>query len=442
MQDSTRPHVYWLTEAFFPPLVGGQELIAAHLAQGLHARGFQVQVVTRQTLPASASRENIEGVEVLRIDPPGMLKGKGFGAILPVLGFLVRLTGILIRDASRYDILLVSGAKIMPLVVVPLCLLLRKKCVLRVESYFELHETISTESMRTMGSRWGRLLFGLLENVRNRALRRAHAVIAISDQIKGELLKRGVAPEKIVPVPNGVSLRKFRPVSPVERAALRARLSLPDDGRPLVLYAGRLARAKGVPLLIEAWPTLFARHPDLYLVLVGSGSRSFDDCEAQVKERVKELGLEQDVMFVPETDAVVEYLQAADLWVFPTEYEGFSLALAEAMGCALTILATSVGAAPQLIQHGRNGFLFPPLDSQALINAFEEALAVRNRWPSIGAAAREGIGQYDLDLIATRYAQLCRSLLDGRGTGEQAIGNLSQPASQHPADHATKLGGS
>ncbi len=56
-------------------------------------------------------------------------------------------------------------------------------------------------------------------------------------------------------------------------------------------------------------------------MVVGSGNRSFDDCDAQVKERVAQLKLAQDVAFFPETDAVVDYLQAADAWVFPTEYE-------------------------------------------------------------------------------------------------------------------------
>jgi glycosyltransferase involved in cell wall biosynthesis len=416
MNDSTRaaPVVYWLTEAFFPPLVGGQELIAAHLAQGLHGRGFHVRVITRQTVPPSPADETIDGVEVRRVNPAGMLKGKGFAALVPVLGFLLELVWILFKDVARYDIVVVSGAKIMPLVVVPLCALLRKKCIIRAESYFELHETISTESLRTMGSRSGKLLFSLLEKARNQVLRRADAVIAISAQINEELLKRGVSPAKIVSLPNGVSLRKFRPISRTDRSGLRARLSIPDD-RVIVLYAGRLARAKGVPLLIEAWPTLFANHPELYLVVVGSGNRSFDNCEAQVKERVRQMGLERDVAFYPETDAVVDYLQAADAWVFPTEYEGFSLALAEAMGCALTVIATSVGAAPQLIQHGRSGFLFPPLDTQALIDVFEEALRVRSQWPAIGAAAREAVTPYDLDLIATRYAELCRSLLEARG---------------------------
>ncbi len=109
-------------------------------------------MITRQTLPASPVRENVQGVDVRRVNPPGMLKGKGLGALFPVLGFLARLVWILVKDAPRYDVVIVSGAKIMPLVVVPLCWLLRKKCVIRAESYFELHETISTESMRTMGS--------------------------------------------------------------------------------------------------------------------------------------------------------------------------------------------------------------------------------------------------------------------------------------------------
>jgi glycosyltransferase involved in cell wall biosynthesis len=412
MPESTsrQPRVYWLTEAFFPPLVGGQELIAAYLAQGLAERGFEVQVITRQTVPPSPVTEVVADVAVRRIDPPGLLKGKGFRAILPLLGFLARLLWILLSDARRYDIVIVSGVKVMPLVVIPVCALLRKKCILRAESYFELHETISTESLRTMGARGGKLLFGLLEAGRNAVLRQAGAIIGISAQIREELVKRGVATGRIVPLPNGVSLTKYRPLPADERAVLRSRLQLPAE-RTVVLYSGRLARAKGVPLLIEVWPTLLGRHPDLFLVLVGSGNRSFDDCEAQVKSEVSRAGLDGDVMFVPETPAVVEYLQTVDLWVFPTEYEGFSLALTEAMGCALPVLASAVGAAPQLIQQARSGFLFPPQDPQALLDAFEQALLHRQQWPAIGAAAREAVSPYDLDLIADGYAALCRQLL-------------------------------
>jgi glycosyltransferase involved in cell wall biosynthesis len=65
-----------------------------------------------------------------------------------------------------------------------------------------------------------------------------------------------------------------------------------------------------------------------------------------------------------------------------------------------------------LIQHGRNGWLFQPKDTRAVITVLEEALQQRADWGAIGAAAREAVSQYDLDLIADRYAELCRRLLN------------------------------
>src|SRR3569833_3293321 len=100
MKDSTRPApvAYWLTAAFFPPLVGGQELIAAHLAQGLYGRGFQVQVITRQTIPPSPARENVHGVEVRHQHPKKKHKKKNNTTQIPVAVFLLKLVWILFKD--------------------------------------------------------------------------------------------------------------------------------------------------------------------------------------------------------------------------------------------------------------------------------------------------------------------------------------------------------
>jgi len=410
-EQATAPGIYWLTEGFYPPLVGGQEMIAAYLAAGLAQRGFGVEVITRQTMPSSAARERIGQVTVRRINPPGVLKGQGWRAAWPLLRFLAHLSWILLWQARRYRIIIISGVKIMPLIAVPLARLLGKRCVLRAESYFELHEMISAESLNTMGSGRAGLPFRLLEWLRTRMLRRAAALVAISAQIRAELLTRGVAAERIHDIPNGVSLARFKPATMGERQALRERLGLPVE-RTVLLFSGRLSRAKGIPLLIDAWPALLARHPELYLVVVGSGNRSFDDCERQVKERVRDGELASSVRFFPETESVIDFLQAADLWVFPTEYEGFSLALAEALGCGLPVVATAVGAAPQLIQDGVSGFLCPPQDQSALSDAVERALGARERWPQIGAAARAAVRAYDLEGIAERYAALCRRLIE------------------------------
>jgi glycosyltransferase involved in cell wall biosynthesis len=97
--------------------------------------------------------------------------------------------------------------------------------------------------------------------------------------------------------------------------------------------------------------------------------------------------------------------------MFPSEYEGFSLGLVEALGCAVPSVVSAVGAAPQLIEHGRNGFIFPPKDPIAMVAALEMCLSQRGEWPAIGRRARETVGKYDLSVIIEAYLQLCTRIL-------------------------------
>jgi glycosyltransferase involved in cell wall biosynthesis len=326
------------------------------------------------------------------------------------LGYLTRLAFVLLREAGRYDIIVVSGAKVMPMIVVPVCAVARKKCILRVESFFELKEAVSAESLRDMSGFSARTLVRSIDGLRLYLLRKADAVIAISAEIRAALLARRVAANRIHDIPNAVDLKKFHPIAADEKLRLREKLGLPSD-RTLVIYAGRLSRAKGLPMLIEAWPALIERHADLTLLVIGSGRISFDNCEDYVKEFARTHQLENHVEFLGESSSVYEFLQAADLFIFPTEYEGFSLALVEALGCALPVVVTAVGAAPDLIQEGHTGFLFPPKDSAAMVTALEAALAARQRWPEIGAAARASVTRFDLAVVADQYLTLCRALL-------------------------------
>lgn len=410
MSPQHAPRVYWLTETFFPPIVGGQEFLASHLTRALASRGADVSVITRQTEPPSAIEERIDGVHIRRISPSGILKGKGWRALPLLLVYLFKLLLLLIRDARHYDVVIVSGVKVMPLIVVPTCKLLKKKGILRIESYFELQEAISAESLRDMNRFLGRMLVAFVDRLRLFVLRRADHIIALSSEIRSALLAIGVPSLRVSQIPNAIDMGKFRPVTADDKQRLRHHLALPP-ARTLVIYLGRLSRAKGLPMLIEAWPRVVSRHPDLCLLVVGSGHFSFDNCEEDVRNFVRTHRLENYVRFLGAPDSVHEHLQASDLFVFPSEYEGFSLVLIEALACGLPVVVTSVGAAPELIQHGQNGFLFPPKSPEAMVAAIEGALEQRARWPAIGQAAHKSVTAFDLPAVTDQYVKLCHELL-------------------------------
>lgn len=404
--------IVWITETFYPPIVGGQERLAHFLTAGMAAAGASVAVITRQTIPPSPGHERIGDVEVQRIFPAGFLKGKGWKAALPLVQFLARLALLLYRKRKSYDVVIVSSVKLMPLVVVPMTLLLGKKSLLRAESIFELKEPISAESLGSMGKPGGRFLLNLLRHLRTAALRRASAVVAISGEIERQLRSTGIDPSRIVRIANAVDLRRFHPVTTDRKIALKRQLRFPAS-RQHVIYVGRLSRAKGLPLLLECWPAVLKSHPGACLLLVGSGNASFDDCEAQLQDFVRMSGLGNDVFFLGEHENVNEYLQAADVFVFPSEYEGFSLVLVEAMACGLPVVVSTVGGAPDIIQNGTNGFLFPPKEGASLIATLCLALESQDRWTEIGTRAHRTAKDFDFEVIVSRYMEQCRTLAYG-----------------------------
>jgi UDP-glucose:(heptosyl)LPS alpha-1,3-glucosyltransferase len=103
-------------------------------------------------------------------------------------------------------------------------------------------------------------------------------------------------------------------------------------------------------------------------------------------------------------------VQAADLFVSPSDYEGFGLAIVEALAGAVPVVSTAVGIAPQILQHNVNGFLCPPKNRLALAEALQSALQQRDRWAEIGQLGREAAQEYDLAHVSARYAALVHRL--------------------------------
>jgi len=217
----------------------------------------------------------------------------------------------------------------------------------------------------------------------------------------------GVASERIVVAPNAVDLEVFgRRVEAArsDREGLRTRLGL---DRPTLLFVGRLDREKGVDVLLQA----VARLPGVELVVVGVGPDEDDllrIADEAAPGRVRFLGF-------LDRDELPQWYAAADVFVLPSRSEPWGMTLNEAALAGLPLVATTAaGAAAELVDHERNGFLVPPGDVGQLAEALERILRDDEFREQAGARSREVARGFTPEAWATAVATLVRRIESGR----------------------------
>jgi D-inositol-3-phosphate glycosyltransferase len=206
--------------------------------------------------------------------------------------------------------------------------------------------------------------------------------------------------ESIAVIPCGVDTDLF---VPGERVAARAALGL--DGRPLVLYVGRMAPVKGLDTLLEAAARLRRRARDVRLLIVGGETdEPLDGHEASLRRHRARLGLDDTVEFVgaQTQERLRTYYVAADVTVLPSYYESFGMVALEAMACGSPVIASRVGGLTTTVRDGVTGFLVPEGDAAALAERIAGVIAdpdlqwrlghegvgwaARHRWPCVAEA--------------------------------------------------------
>lgn len=412
-KNGERLRICLLAETFYPEAKDGLTQHAYQLAESLISKGAELFVITRKLERESRGYELVGNVPVTRIPPVGRLKGKGWKAVGPLLRLLTIMPLLLIRFRNRYDVIMVSGIRILSIPAVLMSIAFGKISIIKIESPSELHEEISAQSLKRMKLSKSSFIVRLLRTMRNPLIKRADYFVAISSEIKQQLIDIGVDSNKILCVSNGIDTTKFSPASEETRSNLRKKLSLPGDAI-IIVYVGRLVISKGILVLVEIWNNLLQHNNNIHLLLVGSGKGSFDDCEDELNSYIKEHGLEKHVLITGSVDNVNEYLMASNIFVLPSEYEGFSLALLEGLACALPAVATRVGGATDLIQNCKNGILIDPKDKQGLETAIGWILEKRQQWDAIGKSARESAERYSIDVVANKYIDLFEHLVNSK----------------------------
>jgi glycosyltransferase involved in cell wall biosynthesis len=395
-----------ITETFHP-VRGGGETQARALAAGLVAHRWSVLVLTRRSDASLPSEEVVDGADVRRIPPTGRSRVSKWALLLTALWALW-------RHRRAYDVILVCGFRILGVPAVAVARLLGKRCVLKADSVGEMSGEYFEAGLARHGLSVRAFPLSVLLRARNRLLSRADAFVAISTPLEEELLAAGVESPRIVVIPNSVDVERFRPVEPVEKRSLRTRLGLPEDAL-IVVYTGRLVSYKGLPMLLAVWRDLVdeASQGAPLLALVGSGGLDIHDCEEDLVRYVEAHALGGQVRFVGEVASVVEYLQAADALVLPSENEAFGLSAVEAMAVGLPVVVSDAGGLVDVVRDGVDGLRFRAGEREELQLALARLVADARLRGRLGEEARRAAStRFAETAVVERYAELLAATSD------------------------------
>lgn len=190
------------------------------------------------------------------------------------------------------------------------------------------------------------------------------------------------------------------------KARARAALGLASEDEVLVAV-GRHVTPKGHRYLLEAIPMLARDRPRLVTLLTGRTDEASKDLEAMARR----LDLDRHVRFLGHRDDIPDVLAAADVFVFPSLWEGLGGALIEAMALGLPIVASDLEAVREVVEEGENAVLVPPADPNALAAAVASILDDPARRRAFGEAGRRRFEErFTAERSSRRMVELYRRL--------------------------------
>jgi glycosyltransferase involved in cell wall biosynthesis len=211
------------------------------------------------------------------------------------------------------------------------------------------------------------------------SLKRAAHVVTTNREFAATLASRGVSPERITILHNGV---REMVTTPAAVAAVAHSLAL-RPGQRVVLAVGRLSREKGQEYLVRAAASCSR---NIRLVFVGDGPD-----RACLEKLATSLRLGLRVTFAGPTTDVAPYYRLANVFALPSLSEGSPMVLLEAMAWGLPIVATHVGGVPEIAADGQTALLGPPRDPAFLAHAIDRLLLDRALGERLGSAARKTV---------------------------------------------------
>jgi PEP-CTERM/exosortase A-associated glycosyltransferase len=385
------------------PLQSGYTFRTRAILKAQQGLGFEVRGVTgvRHFAPGP-SPEEADGLTFHRTPgtasgPPGLREWRDIGLLAGAIGKVCDEWRPDVIHAHSPALCGLAGARVAKARGIPF--------VYEIRAFWE------DAAVGNGTGREGSIKYKLTRALEDHVIGAADAVVTICEGLRGDLIARGVAPERITISPNGVDLSLFgEPVA--GDPALAAELGLGDG--PVIGFIGSFYDYEGLDDLIAAMPALIARQPQAKLLLVGGGPM-----EEALRAQAAASPAADRIRFVGRVphDQVERYYALTDVLAYPRKASRLTdlvtpLKPLEAMAQGKLVAASSVGGHRELITDGLTGTLFAPDDPLACANALADLLDDRSNWDERRAAGRAHVGaKHDWARNVERYQAIYQKLL-------------------------------
>jgi glycosyltransferase involved in cell wall biosynthesis len=232
---------------------------------------------------------------------------------------------------------------------------------------------------------------------------RIDAVVALANMHRDFLVaEQGMNPSKVVVIPNGIDLGRFRGGSRLRRPDL----GLPE-GVPIASVLAVLRPEKAHDNFLRAAALVLRQFPSAHFVLIGDGPQ-----REYLESLTQTLGLASCVHFLGRRDDIDQVLPLVDVSVLPSRTEAFPVSVLEAMATGRPVVATDVGALREMVSPGVTGLIVPPENVEELASAISRVFGDRNLANRLGQAGLAWVENYDVSRMVRRMESLFVSLLN------------------------------
>ena len=376
--------------------MGGPALHVAYLTAGLRERGYDTTLVAGSLARGEDSMAFVadaRDVEIVRIDELGR-------EISPLRDFVATLRLARLIRRERPDILHTHTAKAGTVGRAAAVLAGRRRPPIVVHTFHGHVLRGYFDPIRTAG-------FRLLERLLARG---STALVAVSPQVRDDLVALGVAPaERFAVVRLGIELADRVDLDGDVRGDTRRVLGIAAD-RFVVGWIGRMTGVKRTEDVLVAFRRLLDLGVDATLCMVGDGPD-----RPAVERRAHELGVMRHTLFLGYQEEVARFYAAVDAVVLPSINEGTPVTAIEALAAGRPVVATRVGGVPDVVRDGEGGFLVPAGATRELAERLAELARDPDLREKMGRAGREHVlARYAVERLVDDVDLLYRSLLQSR----------------------------